>query len=95
MRKLKWREVITGKALIGNVTKDNENVLLFPATLSTLNKGPYYEVSVGIENIFKIFRIDALWRLSYIDKAYEAAYKAKGGNRIPKFGIMWSMQVTF
>lgn len=95
MRKLKWREVITGKALIGSVSKDNENVLIFPATLSKLNKGPYYEVSAGIENIFKIFRIDALWRLSYIDKAYETAYKAKGGNRIPKFGILWSMQVTF
>ncbi|MEK6616409.1 MAG: DUF5686 family protein [Bacteroidota bacterium] len=95
MRKLRWREVVTGKALIGDVTKQNKNVLLFPSTLSTLNKKPYYEVSAGIENIFKIFRIDALWRLSYIDNDYEDAYKANGGNRIPKFGIMWSMQVTF
>jgi hypothetical protein len=95
MRKLRWREVITGKALIGDVGKGNKNVMIFPATLSTLSKGPYYEVSAGIENIFKIFRIDALWRLSYINKAYEDAYRAKGGNHIPKFGIMWSMQVTF
>jgi len=95
MRKLRWREVITGKALIGNVAKENKNVMIFPATLSTLNRGPYYEVSAGIENIFKFFRIDAIWRLSYIDKEYENAYRAKGGNHIPKFGIMWSMQVTF
>jgi len=95
MRKLKWREVITAKALIGSVEKKNENLLIFPATLSNINKGPYYEVSAGIENIFKVFRIDALWRLSYIDSAYELAYKAKGGGSIPKFGIRWSMQVTF
>lgn len=29
--------------------------------------GPYMEASVGIENIFRFFRIDALWRLSYLD----------------------------
>ena len=29
---------------------------------------PYVEVGVGIENILKIFRIDAVWRLTYTDK---------------------------
>jgi hypothetical protein len=95
MRKLRWREVITGKALIGDVGKGNKDVFIFPATLNTLNRGPYYEASAGIENIFKVFRIDAIWRLSYIDKAYEDSYRAKGGKHIPKFGIMWSMQITF
>ena len=95
MRKLKWREVVTGKALIGDVLKANRSVLIFPSTLSTLDIKPYYEVSAGIENIFKVFRVDALWRLSYIDKAYEQTYREKGGSRIPKFGIMWSLQVTF
>lgn len=95
MRKLKWREVVTGKMLIGDVSKENRNQLLFPNTLSPLNRGPYYEVSAGIENIFKLFRIDALWRISYSDKEYERAYTAKGGNHLPRFGIMWSMQVTF
>ncbi len=96
MRKLKWREVVTGKAIIGDVTKSNrEDVLIFPSTLSSLKVKPYYEASVGIENIFKIFRIDALWRLSYIDKDYEDLYRKHGGNHIPKFGIMWSMQVSF
>jgi hypothetical protein len=96
MRKLKWREVVTAKALIGDISKNNQNVLLFPGTLSSLNKKPYYEVSAGIENIFKVFRIDALWRLSYTDKTYKDAYKVKsGGKHVPEFGIMWSLQVTF
>ncbi len=98
MRKLKWREVVTAKALIGNISSANKNALLMPGTLSSLNKKPYYEVSVGVENIFKVFRFDALWRLSYTDKAYEDAYILKSSNpkaHIPKFGIMGSLQVTF
>jgi hypothetical protein len=65
LRKLKWREVITGKAVWGSVNNKNSNTLIFPSTLSALDKGPYIEASAGVENIFKIFRIDAFWRLNY------------------------------
>ncbi|MDI1354138.1 MAG: DUF5686 family protein [bacterium] len=65
LRKLKWREVATVKGVWGTVKKENMQVLLFPRTLSSLNRGPYVEASLGIENIFKVFRIDAFWRLSY------------------------------
>ena len=101
MRKLKWREVVAGKYLVGSISKKNSDFntnnehLLFPTTLTSLNRGPYYEASIGIENIFKIFRIDALWRLSYIDKNYVDFYTSKGGVKVPVFGIRWSMQVTF
>ena len=33
----------------------------------TFDKGPYAEVSVGIENILQFIRVDALWRLTYLD----------------------------
>jgi hypothetical protein len=65
LRKLKWREVVTLKAVWGTVNEKNRRALLFPKALSALDKGPYAEASVGIENIFKIFRIDAFWRLNY------------------------------
>ncbi len=65
LRKLKWREVATVKAVWGTVNEQNRKTLLFPSTLSALNKGPYAEASIGIENIFKVFRIDAFWRLNY------------------------------
>ena len=84
LRKLKWREVVTGKALIGTVSKKSKEVLIFPETLTSLNKGPYYEAGVGIENIFKVFRVDALWRLSYLDRP-----------NISKFGIRGSLQLIF
>ncbi len=84
MRKLKWREVLGAKALIGRVNEANKNTLIFPEHLYALDRGPYYEVSTGIENIFKIFRVDAIWRLSYLDNP----------KAIP-FSIKASMQFTF
>jgi hypothetical protein len=84
MRKLKWREVVSGKVLVGTVSNKNKSMLLFPQQLYELNHGPYYEAGVGLENIFKIFRVDAMWRLSYLDHP-----------NISKFGIRATLQVNF
>ncbi|HQQ93416.1 MAG TPA: DUF5686 family protein [Bacteroidia bacterium] len=66
LKKLKLREVATFKGVWGSVNDVNRSVLIFPSTLSDLNKSPYLEASLGVENIFKIFRIDAFWRLNYL-----------------------------
>ncbi|MCC7302159.1 MAG: carboxypeptidase-like regulatory domain-containing protein [Bacteroidia bacterium] len=95
LRKLKWREVFTVKALIGEVSSKNLNVFEFPATLNQLNNGPYYEVSAGVENVFKIFRFDALWRLSYVDDGYRTRYESSSKSRVPVFGIRGAMQFIF
>lgn len=84
MRKLKWREVVSGKILVGRVNKENRDLLLFPQNLYSLDRGPYYEAGVGLENIFKIFRVDAMWRLSYLDNP-----------NISRFGIRATLQVGF
>lgn len=78
-KRLKWREVISVKALYGNLTDDNNPTLhpeLFtfpldndgnPSTF-TFDKGvPYVEISAGVMNIFKIIRIDILQRATYLD----------------------------
>jgi Family of unknown function (DUF5686) len=77
MRKLKWREVVGGKALIGRVNDANKNTLIFPEHLYSLNHGPYFEATAGIENIFKIFRVDAVWRLSYLDNPKANPFSVK------------------
>ena len=76
--RLKWREVATVKVLYGAIGKNNRpenNVDLFkfpvlqngvPLTYS-LEKKPYIEASVGIANIFKLFRVDLIRRFSYLD----------------------------
>lgn len=65
LKKLKLREVAGIKGVWGSVNDQNKNILIFPSSLQTLNNGPYIEANVGVENIFKIFRIDALWRMTY------------------------------
>jgi len=82
-RRLKWREIASAKVLYGTVTDKNKNLLKFPDLLQSLSK-PYAEASLGIENVFKVFRIDAMWRLSYLDNP-----------NIPKYGIRAKMQVVF
>ncbi len=84
VRKLKWREVVTCKALWGSVNDKNRNTLIFPTTLRALGSEPYVEMSAGIENIFKVFRIDALWRTTY-----------QRSKAIDNFGVKFGFQLTF
>ncbi|MBP5370049.1 MAG: carboxypeptidase-like regulatory domain-containing protein [Bacteroidales bacterium] len=86
MRKLKWREIAYAKGLVGDISDKNsrQNALLdFPSTLGDVNK-PYAEAGVGIENIFKFFRVDAIWRLTHLDNP-----------DITKFAIMCKVQCYF
>jgi hypothetical protein len=78
MRKLKWREVVGGKVLFGRVNENNRDVLIFPEHLNDLSRGPFMEASAGIENIFKVFRIDGVWRLSYLDNPRAIPFTIKG-----------------
>jgi len=89
-RKLKWREVIAAKALIGRVSERNRDAMIFPDNLRGL-KEPYIEASAGIENILKLFRIDAMWRLTYLDKPDDV----ENFTKIPKFGIRAQLKVEF
>lgn len=83
MRKLKWREVAFAKGLIGDLNIKNQNYSAFPFGLAGLKK-PYFEAGFGIENIFRILRIDAVWRLSYLDHP-----------NINKFSLMGTIQFYF
>ncbi|MEI6409011.1 MAG: DUF5686 family protein [Bacteroidota bacterium] len=78
LRRLKLREVASFKGLYGgldtkNRPTDTNGLLRFPVdelgrTLThTLENRPYMEASVGIANIFKLFRVDYVRRLTYTD----------------------------
>jgi hypothetical protein len=84
MRKLKWREVATFKWLVGSVEESNKREMVFPSTLYTLNHGPYMEAGAGVENIFKFFRVDCFWRLTYLDHP-----------NVAPVGLRVSLQVLF
>ncbi len=70
----KLREIVGFKCLWGGLSKKNNpalnpNLFQFPsdAHISAMGKSPYMEISVGIDNIFKILRVDYVWRLSYLN----------------------------
>lgn len=71
LRKLKWREVIAVRAVIGNITERNMKHMQLPSQSYELRDQrtgkymPYVEMNFGIENIFNILRIDFLWRLTH------------------------------
>jgi hypothetical protein len=95
LRKLKLREYATLKVLYGQVSNQNQPVagsglLEFPKypdgtrLTYTLEKKPYMEAGIGIGNIFKIFRVDLIRRLTYLDNPETA-----------RFGIRIAGQMQF
>ena len=93
MKKLKWREVFIFKGLIGTLSDKNNGslpdtraVLLFPEGMSSVSK-PYFETGVGIENIFRLFRIDAIWRLTHRED--------RPGQHVQNFAINFSVHLNF
>ena len=78
LRRLKWREFVGVKGMIGYLTEKNNpfleknfndgSLFIFPEGANTMEKGrPYWEMVVGIHNIFKFFSVDYVRRLSYND----------------------------
>jgi hypothetical protein len=77
LKKLKLREVATLKVLYGGVTDRNNpdlnpDLFNYPVadgtpTTFTLEKKPYIEASIGCSNILRIFRVDLIKRITYLD----------------------------
>ena len=76
LKKLKLREVVSLKVLYGGLTKNSNpdyqnNLFKFPVDANGipltygLGQKPYIEASVGVSNIFKIFRVDLIKRITY------------------------------
>lgn len=66
-QKLKWRELVGVNAIYGNFSDQNLDLMTLPDRTFTFDTRPFMEAYVGIENIFKFVRIDAIWRLTYLD----------------------------
>jgi len=84
LRKLQLREVIGGRWLTGNMTPSRHDQLVFPYGMKSLDGNSYGEVSAGVENILKIIRVDAVWRLTgHSSVSYD------------KFSLLFSLNFTF
>jgi hypothetical protein len=94
IRKLKWREIISAKILYGGVRPENDpdrnpSLMKFPiihGQLSTFALGsqPYVEGGVGIGNIFKFMRVDAIERFTYLNNPM-----------VPRYGIRFQLLLDY
>jgi hypothetical protein len=85
-RKLKWRQFWNAKMLLGSLSDSNSVLNTSKDMFKTLNGRSYIEVGTGIDNIFKVFRLDFVWRL-----APTVPYAPKAS----KFGVFGSFQFQF
>lgn len=84
LNKFDLRATAGFRAMWGDIT-NQENIDINRSEVIYLapNNG-YYEYSAGIENIFKVLRVDAVWRTSYLDNP----------NSNP-FGVRFLMKFVF
>ncbi|MEP7163586.1 MAG: DUF5686 family protein [Ferruginibacter sp.] len=83
-RKLKWRQFWNIKTLWSSLSDENKKINGITA-FKYLNGGNYTEIGTGIDNIFRVFRLDFVWRLN-------PPPSIPGNSR---FGIFGSFQFQF
>ncbi len=91
IRSLKWRLIASANVLYGSLRQENMDIIspVDPegeptAPFNHLDKGmPYVELGYGMENIFKVLRIDVFHRLTY-----------RGKPDANKFAVKMSFQVN-
>ena len=93
MKRLQWRGETTVKALRGRLSDkndgsspDTEAILLFPEGMTSVSK-PYVEVGLGIENILRFIRVDAVWRLTHRGE--------HDGRSVDNFAVNFSLHLNF
>lgn len=101
LRQLKWRELVAFRAVYGSLSTKNQSTVI-NKSFSTLSTKPYIEAGFGITSIFKIIRLDFIYRLSYTNDAYLTQYETLQRNngvtnpyKVNKFGVKMSFQFAF
>ncbi|MGE0772209.1 MAG: DUF5686 family protein [Cyclobacteriaceae bacterium] len=90
IRKLKWRLVGTVSAIQGGLRDENRALIATTTSdgqqtlgVGSLGNVPYLEVGYGVENILKIFRVDFIHRMSYLQQP-----------DVRRFGVFFSVNLT-
>ncbi|TAH05473.1 MAG: carboxypeptidase-like regulatory domain-containing protein [Sphingobacteriales bacterium] len=86
-RKLKFRQFWTLKGLWGSLSESNKQFNTSPDyKFQSLDGKTYMEVGTGVDNIFKVFRMDFIWRL---------APRPLPAERNKRFGAFFSFRLAF
>ena len=83
--KLKFRQFWNAKMLVGGLSQSNKDFNFKTGNVfQTLNGKPYLELGTGVDNIFKIFRLDFVWRVlpTQTTKVYDKNFGVFGSFRL-------------
>ena len=65
IKKLKWRLVSSARAAYGSISPRHSSEMELPTFTKQFGNIPYVEASLGIENIFKLIRVDVFYRITH------------------------------
>jgi hypothetical protein len=63
LKRIGLREVLSAKTMIGSFNDNNQQIVELPLGITKM-KNPYLELGAGVENIFRLFRVEAVWRVT-------------------------------
>ncbi|MBL1279729.1 MAG: carboxypeptidase-like regulatory domain-containing protein [Fluviicola sp.] len=81
IKKAKLRLVTTAKFVYGQRSARHSELMRIPNFTKDFGNTPYVEVAAGIENIFKLGRVDVFWRLTHLDPGVRVTDLAAFGVR--------------
>lgn len=88
VNKMRLRTFWNAKGVYGKLTRDNEQLNFNKGyQFETLRGSPYLELGTGVENIFKVLRVDFVWRVLPSTKFNDSPAR--------RFGIFGSMRFQF
>jgi hypothetical protein len=81
LKRIGLREVLSAKTMVGSVRNQHRDIVDFPVNIVAMSN-PYIEVGAGLENIFRLFRIEAIWRI-----------RPESSQGAPNFGIKAKFEI--
>jgi hypothetical protein len=81
LKRMGLREVFSARWMIGSVSDKHQQIVEFPVGTTKMTN-PYIELGAGVENIFRLFRVEAIWRVT-----------PKSTMGAPSFGLRFKYEV--
>ncbi len=81
LKRLGLREVVSAKTMIGSLSDEQKDGIMFPESLSSV-EGAYVELGAGLENVLRFFRIEGVWRVN-----------PKSIQNVPDFGVRVKFEI--
>ncbi len=94
VRKAKLRQFWTAKGVMGQLSEANKELNFnkgYP--FRSLSGKPYLEIGTGVENIFRLFRVDFVWRVT--PATLPVLQSSNVNTAARQFGVFGSMKLEF